>query len=121
LAGEERSKRRGGGDIGDVSLYNQNGDHLSLLDGNKMKLETKEFDATLETKGGIDTPELTLKGGKVIIDGDLVVTGGMTCSGSLSVTGAITAAEVTASTVTLTGHTHTGDSGGTTAPPNPGT
>lgn len=77
----------------------------------------------------IDSPSTTVTG-DMLVQGTFTYTSGMIGSGSAggstaSITGSISisgnvdsSSDVTASGVSLTGHTHTGDSGGTTSTPN---
>ena len=67
----------------------------------------------------LDTPQVTITGG-LTVQGAIVGQGGMAVSGGsgASVIGnlGVTGGDVTADTISLKGHTHPGDSGGTTGP-----
>jgi len=71
----------------------------------------------------IDSPNTTVTG-DMLVQGTFTYTSGMIGSGTAggataSITGSIEVSDdVTASGVSLNSHTHTGDSGGTTSPPN---
>lgn len=95
-----------------------------------IKCETATVEASSSVK--IDTPTTTITGDVKIMKTLSVVdhisgTGGLSVSGGggASVTGSVKASgsvkaggDVTAGGISLQGHTHTGDSNGTTSPPN---
>lgn len=76
--------------------------------------ETHALRTTLPAGG---TAELTAPGG-VTITGDTRIIGGLTVSDGAIITGTLAATvDVTAAAISLVGHTHPGDSGGTTGAP----
>jgi phage baseplate assembly protein V len=85
----DRGVRKGGGAPGDVVMYNENGDSISLGEGNKLAMKTKELSADAETTVVIKTKDLTIeasgsvtiKSPTVTIEGNLVVTGSITGGG----------------------------------------
>lgn len=74
----------------------------------KVDAPASEFTGTSTTAG-----QITGQGGMAVSGGN-----GVSCEGNIDIRGGVTASEdVTAGGISLMGHTHTGDSGGTTSAP----
>lgn len=107
--------------VGDVVIENANS--ITVNTGTTLDI-TAGGSATLTAPDvTVDSPQ-SIFTGQVTIQGPLIYQSGMTGSGgsgaSASITGGIsvTSGDVTADGVSLKSHTHPGDSGGTTGPPN---
>lgn len=88
---------------GREGLYRQ--EYTNTIGGDAVEYDEKAASLTIKA-GGVT---IVLKGGKVTID----------APAGVEVSTTVTAAtEVTAGSIKLTQHTHTGDSGGTTSPPH---
>jgi phage baseplate assembly protein V len=97
VAVDDRGSRKGGGAPGDVSVYNANGDYVTLGEGNKIEIKTKELGAEAEDKAGfktkafsVEADEITLKAATVKIEGDLEIKGNLKVDGDITATGSIT-------------------------------
>ena len=79
----------------------------------------------IATNFKVDAPESNFTGnsttiGQITGSGGMAVSGGhgVSCEGNIDIKGGVTATDdVTAGGISLMGHTHTGDSGGTTSTP----
>ncbi|HDR1048076.1 TPA: phage baseplate assembly protein V [Pasteurella multocida] len=108
---------------GAMIKYNQASSALTVT-GISTAHVTAQTSVTAETPKVICTQDLEV-GGNVLIKGNAQINGGVSANGNMQSKGSIKAqqnieseADVIASGVSLTGHTHTGDSGGTTGTPN---
>lgn len=103
--------------------YNQSSSALTVTGINTAQV-TASTSVTAETPKVICTQDLEV-GGNVLIKGNAKINGGVSANGNMKSKGSITAqqnieskADVVASGISLTNHTHAGDSGGTTGTPN---
>lgn len=93
---------------------------VNASESSTVNTQTANINASDSTT--IDSPQTTVTG-DMLVKGTFTYTSGMIGSGSAggataSITGSISVTDdVTASGVSLTGHIHDGDSGGTTSPP----
>lgn len=94
---------------------------VNASESSTVNTQTASINASSSTT--IDSPQTTVTG-DMLVQGTFTYTSGMIGSGSAggstaSITGSISVTDdVIASGVSLTNHTHDGDSGGTTSPPN---
>lgn len=78
-----------------------------------------QIEADLEVTGRMDITGTVASGENIVAAGGIAAGGTAAVPGSMSATGDIhTTGDVRAGTISLTGHTHTGDSGGTTGAPS---
>ncbi len=85
---------------GEVALYTDEGDKLHFKRGRIVNLVTDQLVIDAASKVTINSPLLDMPAGQINTSGNV-----------------ISAADVVASGISLTGHTHPGDSGGTTGAP----
>lgn len=115
---------------GNFIFYNRR-DHVLSIKVNDVTVVVKPESVEVKTSGVVNVEagsQATIKSPKVLLDtpetectGNLKVAGGISGGGGIgaSIQGPVTATEdVKAGSVSLQGHTHTGDSGGTTSAPN---
>src|SRR5690554_1660733 len=101
----------------------QSGDVEVNAPGNTVTINCQTANINASGSTTIDSPQTTVTG-DMLVQGTFTYTSGMVGSGSAggataSITGSIDVTDdVTASGVSLINHTHDGDSGGTTSPPN---
>ena len=87
----DRGVRKGGGAPGDAAMYNENGDFISLGEGNKLTMKTKELSAEAETSESHKTKTFTVEADDIVLKGNVLVEGNLTVTGSLTALGGINA------------------------------
>lgn len=94
---------------GEVAIYDDKGRHVYIKRGG-IEIDGVSDPITIKTAGNV-----TIKaGGTCTIDApQAIVTGNLTVKGSIT-----SAGDVSGGGISLDGHTHTGDSGGTTSTPH---
>ncbi|MDF7676354.1 phage baseplate assembly protein V [Neisseriaceae bacterium ESL0693] len=111
---------------GEVAIYSQSGASITLKDNKIIEIDCDKLNIKAAQSVDIDTPQVTcsqqlIANGQISGNSGLSVQGGggAVFSGNMSQTngGYTTTGDVVAQGKSLTGHTHTGDSGGTTSPP----
>lgn len=126
-----RGVRVAGLKSGEVCIYTDEGDKITLKRDRRMEIETLHLviraqeDVRVETKSyavratqgvSYETPSFGLGGGSggcaAAIAADMAITGNTTQQGSITASG-----DVTAEGISTAHHTHPGDSGGTTGVP----
>ncbi|SFV72085.1 Prophage baseplate assembly protein V [Desulfovibrio piger] len=126
-----RGVRVAGLKSGEVCIYTDEGDKITLKRDRHIEIETLHLtihaqeDATVETKTytvkasqsvSYETPSFGLGGGSggctADIAADMAITGNTTQQGTITASG-----DVTAEGISTAHHTHPGDSGGTTGAP----
>ena len=105
---------------GEVCLYDDQGQKIHLKRGKAIEISGCDtLDASVATKATIDCPD-TETTGNLSVGGDLTVSGTASVTGALS--SATSVADVTGTMQAMrdsyNGHTHPGDSGGTTGTPS---
>jgi phage baseplate assembly protein V len=108
---------------GEVAMYSHNGDYIRLNSDNKLEAKTKESVIDSTVKSEFKSPQIAIKGAQTAMGydggattfnykGDMHIDGNLYVSGTIIVSG-----DVVAGGISLRYHTHPGDSGGTTGPP----
>ncbi|MDR1308905.1 MAG: phage baseplate assembly protein V [Deltaproteobacteria bacterium] len=115
VAVDDRGSRKGGLQPGEVAVYHMNGDHMTLGEGNKITMKTKEFlpeaaeQMVFKTKAFvIEADSVTIKAKNIIFEGGMSGTGDLTLSGNLNMTGNLSMTGNVAATgnITATGPVH---------------
>lgn len=135
LSVSDRRYRITGMKAGETAIYDNKGRHVYLKEDG-IEIEGKDSPITVHTTSSvtvtasanvnviassatIDAPTTTITG-TLTVNGEIVGQGGLKVSGGNGATvdgSLITTEDVTANGVSLIGHKHTGDSGGTTSAP----
>jgi len=99
------------------------GDIVINAPGNDVSINCDTANINASSSTTIDTPQTTVTG-DMLVQGTFTYTSGMIGSGTAggstaSITGSVSVTgDVTAGGISVMNHAHTGDSGGTTSPPN---
>ncbi|MDR1110313.1 MAG: phage baseplate assembly protein [Deltaproteobacteria bacterium] len=115
VAIDDRGSRKAGLQPGEVTMYQANGDHVTLGKDNKITISTKEFLPEAAEKMSFKTKDFTIEADSVTIkatniifeggmsgQGDLELSGNLKMTGNLSMTGNVN----TTGNITATGPVH---------------